>query len=73
MKERVDGFEPTNGSLGSYCLTTWLHPRTSRDIIWRPDCKVKVRHGRGRDGPVIAATGLDGASTLTGSYGFGST
>ena len=21
------GFEPTNGSLGSYCLTTWLHPR----------------------------------------------
>jgi hypothetical protein len=25
--ERVIGFEPTNGSLGSYCLTTWLHPR----------------------------------------------
>ncbi len=24
--ERVMGFEPTNGSLGSYCLTTWLHP-----------------------------------------------
>ena len=22
--ERVDGFEPTNGSLGSYCFTTWL-------------------------------------------------
>ena len=21
------GLEPTNGSLGSYCLTTWLHPR----------------------------------------------
>ncbi len=20
------GFEPTNGSLGSYCLTTWRHP-----------------------------------------------
>ena len=32
--EWVDGFEPTNGILGSYCLTTWLHPR---DIpyIWR--------------------------------------
>ena len=25
--ERVMGLEPTNGSLGSYCLTTWLHPR----------------------------------------------
>ena len=25
--ERVMGFEPTNGSLGSYCLTTWPHPR----------------------------------------------
>ena len=24
--ERVTGFEPVNGSLGSYCLTTWLHP-----------------------------------------------
>jgi hypothetical protein len=21
------GFEPTNRSLGSYCLTTWLHPQ----------------------------------------------
>jgi hypothetical protein len=26
-KERVMGFEPTDGNLGSYCLTTWLHPR----------------------------------------------
>ena len=25
--ERVMGFEPTNNSLGSYCLTTWPHPR----------------------------------------------
>jgi hypothetical protein len=25
-KERVMGLEPTNGSLGSYCLTTWQHP-----------------------------------------------
>lgn len=24
--ERVMGFEPTNGSLGSYCLTAWRHP-----------------------------------------------
>ena len=24
--ERVTGFEPVNGSLGSYCLTTWRHP-----------------------------------------------
>jgi hypothetical protein len=26
-EERVMGFEPTNGSLGSYCLTTWQHPQ----------------------------------------------
>ena len=26
LRERVMGFEPTNGSLGSYCLTTWRHP-----------------------------------------------
>jgi hypothetical protein len=25
--KRVMGFEPTSGSLGSYCLTTWRHPR----------------------------------------------
>ncbi len=24
--KRVMGFEPTNGSLGSCCLTTWPHP-----------------------------------------------
>ena len=29
--ERVMGFEPTNGSLGSYCLTTWLHPLNYAD------------------------------------------
>ena len=28
--KRVMGFEPTNGSLGSYCLTTWLHPRDGK-------------------------------------------
>src|SRR3990172_8469083 len=26
-QERGMGFEPTHRSLGSYCLTTWLHPR----------------------------------------------
>ena len=31
--ERVMGFEPTNGSLGSYCLTTWLHPRDVKLIL----------------------------------------
>lgn len=29
VQERVMGFGPTNGSLGSYCLTTWLHPRSN--------------------------------------------
>lgn len=24
--ERVMGLEPTDGTLGRYCLTTWLHP-----------------------------------------------
>lgn len=24
--ERVTGLEPADGSLGSYCLTTWRHP-----------------------------------------------
>ena len=28
-QERVMGFEPTHGSLGSYCLSTWLHPRAA--------------------------------------------
>ena len=27
VKERVMGLEPTNSSLGSYCLTTWQHPQ----------------------------------------------
>ena len=27
------GLEPTNGSLGSYCLTTWLHPRDVELIL----------------------------------------
>ena len=26
LMERVTGFEPANGSLGSYCRTTWRHP-----------------------------------------------
>ncbi len=34
ISERVDGFEPTNGSLGSYCLTTWLHPQEIPHIWW---------------------------------------
>ena len=25
------GLEPTNGSLGSYCLTTWQHPQCADD------------------------------------------
>ena len=25
--ERVTGLEPANASLGSWCLTTWQHPR----------------------------------------------
>ena len=29
IQERVMGFEPTHGSLGSYCLSTWLHPRAA--------------------------------------------
>ena len=34
VSERVMGFEPTNGSLGSYCLTTWRHPlRNLRSIF----------------------------------------
>ena len=28
--ERVMGLEPTNSSLGSYCLTTWRHPHEGR-------------------------------------------
>ena len=31
-QERVMGFEPTNGSLGSYCLTTWRHPQTPNGL-----------------------------------------
>jgi hypothetical protein len=44
--ERVMGFEPTNGSLGSYCLTTWLHPQLSEVNFnriagfWQPWVKV---------------------------------
>ena len=30
------GFEPTNGSLGSYCLTTWRHPLTRIEIRGTP-------------------------------------
>jgi hypothetical protein len=33
-KERVMGLEPTNGNLGSYCLTTWLHPRVEKIIAF---------------------------------------
>ena len=35
QKERVMGFEPTNGSLGSYCLTAWRHPHFEPDYIWQ--------------------------------------
>ena len=31
--ERVMGLEPTNGSLGSYCLTAWQHPPTVMGIL----------------------------------------
>ncbi len=34
------GFEPTNGSLGSYCLTTWQHPH-ALGIIASPVGNVK--------------------------------
>ncbi len=27
------GFGPTNGSLGSYCLTTWLHPLVTYSFL----------------------------------------
>jgi hypothetical protein len=36
------GFEPTNGSLGSYCLTTWLHPHLTKCIIARGHIDVKA-------------------------------
>ena len=26
------GFEPTDGTLGRYCLTTWRHPRAARGL-----------------------------------------
>ena len=29
FSERVMGLEPTNSSLGSYCLTTWRHPQNN--------------------------------------------
>jgi hypothetical protein len=32
-KERVMGFEPTNSSLGSCCLTTWQHPHPRYILI----------------------------------------
>ncbi len=31
--ERVMGFEPTDGTLGRYCLTTWRHPLNAKIII----------------------------------------
>ena len=29
LSERVMGFEPTNTTLGRWCLTTWRHPHTT--------------------------------------------
>jgi hypothetical protein len=39
--ERVMGLEPTNGSLGSYCLTTWQHPHKALLIIATHEIDVK--------------------------------
>ena len=32
FSERVMGLEPTDGTLGRYCLTTWLHPPRTYDL-----------------------------------------
>jgi hypothetical protein len=37
----VMGLEPTNGSLGSYCLTTWQHPHKALLIIATHEIDVK--------------------------------
>ena len=39
------GFEPTNGSLGSYCLTTWLHPQDGRDLFYHDPASCRLPHG----------------------------
>jgi hypothetical protein len=33
--KRVMGFEPTDGNLGSYCLTTWRHPQANLLVLDR--------------------------------------
>ena len=69
------GFEPTNGSLGSYCLTTWRHPLKRRDYTGDGrglSMKLAPQKVQGEaNSPADRAVGGASIGRLNGVFAFG--